>query len=204
MRESPNVWEKIIALSSVLVALTGIGAVLFAYYQIRESREEARVQHLVELVQQFDQPPVADARKTLALQRMDAKQNALKPLDVNDPPDAVYDVLNFFEHVSLLANSGYLEKKMVWSELGFWMFNVYADSRPLIDDDQKNDPAEFAELTKLMETMRQIEIKEGHGAQDHPSPDDILSFYQSEATAKPGEAVPQRRSTSKRKTTQTP
>jgi hypothetical protein len=194
MRASPNIWEKLVAFSSLAVALTGIGAVFFAYYQIRESREEARVQHLVELVQQFDQPPVADARKALAIQRMDAKQEALKPIDVDDPPEAMYDVLNFFEHVSLLANNGYLDKKMVWNEFGFWMFNVYADSRPQIDDDQKNDPAEFAELTKFMETIRKIEIEEGHGKQDHPSQDDILGFYQAEATgaAMPGgrEAAP--------------
>jgi hypothetical protein len=79
------------------------------------------------------------------------------------------------------------------------MFNIYADARPVIDDDQKDDPAEFAELAKLMETMRQIEIKEGHGTQDHPSQEDILSFYRGEA---PSETVHQLRG-SKRKPTRT-
>jgi hypothetical protein len=35
------------------------------------------------------------------------------PLDVDDPPDGVWDVLNFFEHVSMLANNGYLDEDMV-------------------------------------------------------------------------------------------
>jgi hypothetical protein len=69
--------------------------------------------HLVALMQQFDQPPISDSRKALALERMDAKQENLKHLDVDDPPDAMYDVLNFFESVSLLTNKGYLDKEMV-------------------------------------------------------------------------------------------
>ena len=51
---------------------------------------------------------------------------------------------------------------MVWNVFGYWMFNVYADSRPIIDDEQKSDPAAYAELVRLMEgPMRQIEKKEG-------------------------------------------
>jgi hypothetical protein len=112
----------------------------------------------------------------LALARLDGKQEAIKPLDVNDPPDAMYNVLNFLEHLSLLANHGYVDEKMVWNEFGYWMFNIYADSRPLIDDDQRTDAVEFIELTKLMEKLRRIEIADGHSAWDHPSPDDILSL----------------------------
>jgi hypothetical protein len=188
VRKSHNAWEKLSALSTLALVFTGIGALWFAAHQIQESREEARVQRLVELEQQFDQPPISDARKALALQRLDATQENLKHLDVDNPPDSMYDVLNFFESVSLLTNKGYLDKEMVWNVFGYWMFNIYTDGRPVIDDDQKNDPAEFAELSKLMETMRQIEIKEGHGTQDHPSQDDILGFYQSEA---PSETVTQ-------------
>jgi hypothetical protein len=192
MREPPSNWEKASVISSWLLVLTGLGALWFADYQIRESREEAKVQHLVEELNEFDHPPYSDDRKTLALQRMDARQEALKALNVDDPPDAMYNVLNFFEHVSLLANRGYLDKEMAWSDFSYWMFNIYADSRPLIDAERKYDPAEFSELTKLMEDMRQIEIKEGHGVDDHPSQDDILGFYQSEASFKPGQIVSQR------------
>jgi hypothetical protein len=185
MREPATIWEKLVAISSVIVAFTGIFAVVFAWYQIRVSREEAKVQHLVELVQEFQRPPVSDSMKALALARLDAKQEALKPLYVDNPPDAVWDVLNFFEHVSLLANDGYLDDDMVWSEFGYWMFNVYADTRPLIEDDQKDDPAAFDDLPELMERLRKIEAKEGGGTQDHPSEADILSFYQSETTGPP-------------------
>jgi hypothetical protein len=73
-------WEKLTAVSSLIVALTGVRALLFAYFQIRESREQARVQHLVELVQEFDSPPVSNARRALAIARLDGTQENLKPL----------------------------------------------------------------------------------------------------------------------------
>jgi hypothetical protein len=77
------------------------------------------------------------------------------------------------------------------------MFNIYADARPLIEDDQKTDPAAFDDLPILMEKIRKIESKEGGGAQDHPSPADILGFYQGEVTGPPTAQPPH----SKRKTT---
>jgi hypothetical protein len=123
--------------------------------------------------------------RALALARLDEKQEVLKPLDVDDSPDAVWVVLNFFEHVSLLANKGYLDDEMVWSEFSYWMFNVYADARPLIGDDQKDNPAAFDDLPLLMERLRKIESKEGRGAQDHPSPAAILDFYQGEISGPP-------------------
>lgn len=145
----------------------------------------------MELVRQFDQPPLGNARKALALKRIDTRQRNVRSLDPDNPPDEMYDVLNFFEHISLLANRGYLDKTDVWSEFGYWMFNFYADARPVIDNEQKDDPASFADFSSLMNDMRQIEIKVTKGASDHPSPEDIYGFYVMEANAQPGAPIPQ-------------
>jgi hypothetical protein len=55
----------------------------------------------------------------------------------------------------------------------------------VIDDDQRTDLAELVELTGFMETLRRIEITEGHRAEDHPGPDDILGFYKGEISGFP-------------------
>lgn len=204
MPESPRRWEKLNAFSSFataictfLLVITGLGALRFAYDQIQESRAESRVQHLVEFMNRFEHPPVSDAMKSLARQRMDAKQEKLKDFDPADPPDALTDVLDFFEDIGLLANKGYLDKRMVWNTFGESMFVVYTDTRPFIDDQQQQQKASWNNFTSLMEDMRDIDKQEENGAGDHPSQDEILGYYQAVAESQPGEPPPRRRMSSR-------
>jgi hypothetical protein len=78
-----------------------------------------------------------------------------------------------------------LDVEDVWSELGYWLFNIYADARPVIDADMKDNPASMKECSWLIEAMRPIEAKEDAGAQDHPSQNALYSFYDSERDARP-------------------
>jgi hypothetical protein len=193
LRQPANRWGKLNALASAVTAVStfllfaaGAGALIYAHRQIQESREEAKIQHLVEVVQQFDQHPMVDFRKSLAVKRLDAKHENLLRLNPDKAPYEMSDVLDFFEHVSLLEKRGYLDKNDVWEEFSDFMFPLYADARPYIDSEQKKDRAEYANFTHLMTEMEQIEsVKEG-GTAKPLSQDDIRDFYIGEAEDQPG------------------
>jgi hypothetical protein len=73
------------------------------------------------------------------------------------------------------------------------MFSFYADVRPLIDAEQKDDSSSFADFSQLMEDLRQIDIRENQGVGNHPSQNDVYDFYSDEAEAQLGMPVPQAR-----------
>jgi hypothetical protein len=193
MNEEAIFWDKLTAISSAVLAVTGVVAILFAHRQINEARDEARIAHLQEMIQKFSEPPVADSLRLLALKRIDQKRKVLNPLDPNDAPDEMYEVLTFFETLGLLANRGYLNKKDVWNEFGYEIFNFYADARPVIDNDRKDDKTMWSNFTQLVNDIRQIEIEEAGGKMDHPSPDDLYSFHLDESKAPPGAPISQGR-----------
>lgn len=157
-----------------------------AKIQIQESREQAKIQHLDELVHEYDQRPMVDFRKRLACNRLDVKRQNLLPLDPDNAPYEMSDVLDFFEHVSLLEKRGYLDKYAVWEEFSDFMFPLYADARPFIDSQQKQDKETYAGFTRLMNEMEQIEAEKEGGTVNLPSKDDIRDFYISEAEDQPG------------------
>jgi hypothetical protein len=185
-----SVWDRIAIYSAAVGALGTLIAVgvsiRIANGLIREMRDEAKIQHLVEESSQFDQGPLFVSRKALAAKRIDRKNEVLRPLDVDDPPDEMYDVLNACDHVGLLTKRGYLDVADVWSEMGYWLFYVYADAQPMVEADRKTDPASMANCSWLIGQMRPIEIKNNGGVQLHPSPDNLYQFYAGEVDAEPG------------------
>jgi hypothetical protein len=192
LRQPANRWEKLTALASAVTAFStfllfvaGAGALFFANRQIQESREQAKIQHLDELVQLYDQPPMVDFRKSLADKRLDAKHKILLPLDPDNAPYEMSDVLGFFEHMSLLEQRGYLDKYDIWDEFSDLMFPIYADARPYIDSQQKQDKEEYAGFTRLMKEMSQIETEKEGGTVKPQSQEDIRDFYISEAEDQP-------------------
>ena len=163
---------------------------IFAYYQIKESREEARIQHLVEVVQQFDQPPYSDIRIRLAAQRIDTKQRIVRPLNVEDPPGEMIDLIDFFQHVGLLVRRGYLDEGDVYGEFADPMFLLYTDARPLIDARQKEEPAVWGDFTDLMQAMVRIDQEDNAGVGNHPSQEDIYEEYNADAQVPTGGPLP--------------
>ena len=186
MNRESNKWEKLTAFSTMALAGFALIALVVAYRQILEFHNATQAQHLHEVVDQFDNGPISATLRALATKRVDQKRETLKSLDTDDPPMEMYDVLDFFEYVALLTKRGYLDKNDVWEMFSFSMFSIYADARPLIDDDQKSDPSQYAGFSSLMVDMQQIEAKENRSADDHPSPKDIYLFYLGQAGAKAG------------------
>jgi hypothetical protein len=200
LRKNANTPERITAWASAAVAALALLALLFSILQTRwqlnalreetakqltELRDEEKIKHLVEESDRFDQASLVAARRRLAIKRMDMEHEILRPLDAEYPPSEIWDILNFCDHVGLLTHRNYLDVRDVWSELGYWFSNIYADVQPVIEADRKVSPASMKECTWLIEAMRPIEAKEDGGVQNHPSQDDLYEFYNSEREAEP-------------------
>jgi len=105
-----------------------------------------------------------------------------------DSPSEMWDLLNECDHLGLLAQRGYLDAHDVWSDLGFWLFYIYADAKPVIEADRKDDPeqdrrgnpASMTSCSWLIEQMKPFELKEDNGVDLNLSSDDIYNFYLSE------------------------
>ncbi|MGA7895862.1 MAG: hypothetical protein WCA49_21785 [Candidatus Sulfotelmatobacter sp.] len=189
-------WEKITAISTFVLAITGPAALMFTGWQIREARNAAQVQHEDELVRRWDYE-MGDVRKALALKRLDPKREALLPLDVESTQVEMETILDFYEHMDVMVDRGYVDKNDVWRDFSSDMFPFYADAHAYIDQAEKDSPSTWFGFTELMEDMRKEEISDNDGAEDHPSPEDILSFYQYEVARVPGVPTPRERTKSK-------
>ena len=127
---TPDWWT---AIFSGILAVTAVAALWYARDQIKETREEseveikearqqAQIQHLLTLVNEFDQEPMATYRRGFAQKRLSHK---------DDDPIELYRILDFFETVGLLVNRGYLNERMHQSGQGnrFWSVRIKFLSR---------------------------------------------------------------------------
>jgi len=170
------------AVATGIMALTGIIALIYASRQLSQSRETAKVQHLLRFVEQFESEPLATARKSLAQKKVERDEH---------PPELDV-VLNFFETIGLLVRRGYLDADDVWDCFSYWMFNVYADSRGVIEQEQKADASFYRDFSTLIEKLRVIEQDRGCDLYP-PSKVDIEEFWKYEQRIAPGKAARYRR-----------
>jgi hypothetical protein len=164
--KEPN-WNAVTAVSTLVMAIATIGVLTFAVVQIQELREEANIKTLTEQVTKFEGDRFTAIRRSLAAQRMDVKQQRLKKLDPENPPDEMLDELNFCDDLGLLTRRGALNRHDVWSEVGYWLFPLYGDARPYIDQSRKDSPAGYDECVYLIEQISPIEMREDASSEDH-------------------------------------
>ena len=186
LSKSSNFWEKITAISTLIVALGGLGALVFARYQIREIRTEAEIQikemqveaqtqHLLVFIDKFRSSDEISRQKLLAEKRIDRKIERLRKLDTDNPPVELLDELLLCDNIGLLTNRGYLNEHDVWQAFGQWILYLYADSRPYLDG--LSGPSDYGECRKLSENIRLIEQKENKSTYDHPGEEDLYGYY---------------------------
>jgi hypothetical protein len=205
MSGKPTFWSKIDVLSAAVGASVSLLAVFvsvgIAVWQIRETRiatatqlhemrDEAKIQHLVDESEKFDTGPLLASRKALAAKRINTEKHTLRPLDLGDAPDEMWDLLNECDHVGLLTRRGYLDIADVWSEMGYWLFNIYADAETVVESDRKDDPSSMKNCSWLIEQRQPIEKQESRGAQLNLSRDSIYQLYVGEIDAESEEALP--------------
>jgi len=174
--------DWVTAVSTAIMAVTGVAALFYAARQLNQSRDLAKVQHLLDFVKQFNAEPMIRLRKSVAEQRLRGVTE----------PEGMDDILNFFETIGLLVRRDYLDAEDVWDSFSYWMFNVYVDFREYIEHEQKNDYTYYSDFCDLVnEDLIPIE-KDLAGQAYPPSPERVTEFWKEEANIFVGKPAPKR------------
>lgn len=177
------VFAGIAAACTGVIAVTGVWALVYAKRQLKEARESEKVQHLIRFVEQFESEPMVQYRRAVAQKRIDGTAY---------PPEA-QKILGFFETIGLLVRRNFLDDYDVWSSFSYWMFNVYADFRGDIEQEQKEDAAFYQDFCSLIERLRKIEAEPPASGSDRPSRQQIREFWLDELNTIPGTPVRKRK-----------
>jgi hypothetical protein len=174
--------EWLTAIFTGIIAVTGVCALFYAHRTLSEAHGESQIQHLLSLTQEYDHEPMAGYRRGYGTRRLEK---------VKDPSEQ-YRMLDFFETVALLVNRGYLRDTDVWEIFSNEIFPLYADARDTIEQDQKDDPAEYSNLASLVQRLEVIEKHHG-GNLYKPSKEDITDFWHESSTIGVGTHTVRRR-----------
>jgi hypothetical protein len=188
-------WEGLTSISTVALVIIGGLAVGYAKGQLDDFKRESRIKHLIELVDKFEQNPLAEQRRELGRQRTSTEQ--IKPLLVDDPPPELHDILNFFEHMGYLLEGNYIELHGVSTEFHYWIFHVWADAREVIEYEQSQDSVYYSHFRKMVDRLARSEEKR-RGKFKFPSREDIADFYAGEAHLPAGSPIPRQKRKKKR------
>jgi hypothetical protein len=180
-------WDGLTALSSFALVMTAILTAIYARAQIKDFRREAKISRLIELVQQFEQEPLSSFRRKLGDSRV--RDGKLTPLNLDDPPEELHDILNFFEHMGFLLSGDYIEIDGVSVEFHFWIFNIWADARTLVKHEQIESAVYYEHLEKMVVRLTEIERRRVPSFK-LPTEDEIVDFYQGEAHLPPNSPIP--------------
>lgn len=190
----PCNWEIVLALGTVVLALGTVVLVVIAYRSARyakdhldDFRREARIKHLIDLLDQFEHKPMAEYRKSLAAKRV--VDGVLQPLDASNPPPELHDILNFFEHIGYLLEGDYLSLDGVSVEFHYWILRIWADAKRFIKSEQSDNELYYRHLDKMAERLLAYK-RPGTGKLPLPGPSDILDFYVEESRLQPGSPIP--------------
>jgi hypothetical protein len=183
-------WDGLTAIATVALVVIGALAAAYAKKQVDDFRKESRVKHLIELVDQFEQEPLASQRRKLGIQRMSGDK--LRPLDINAPPYELHDIMNFFEHMGYLLEGNYLDLQGVSTEFHYWIFRVWADAKELVKFEQSEAPVYYEYFEKMVKRLVEIE-KRRYGRFTFPSEEEIADFYLEEAHLPAGSPIPRQR-----------
>ena len=81
---------------------TGAAAIIFTWCQLAAFRKQNKLDNLERVLEWFDSPGFRRLRRSLAKSRL-TDGGTLRRLDLGNPPTAVYEILDFFEHVGFLV-----------------------------------------------------------------------------------------------------
>ncbi len=181
-------WNGLTALSTLLLAGVAIYAAWYAKKQLKEFRREARITHLIDLVNEFEREPMASFRQRLAAARLD-KNGKLRPVDVDDPPYELHDVMNFFEHMGYLLNGGYLDLAGVSTEFHYWIFRIWEDAKDVVSYERAEAVVYYEYFEKMEQRLENFEFEQGREFKQ-PSSQELECFYAEEARLPPGSPLP--------------
>ena len=154
-------WLAVEALGNVGLVLTGAGAISYAGLQLRHERAYRQVANLEKQLGFFLSTGFVEARRRLAESRLDEArpdETGLKAWTVDEPPVNVFEVLDFYEHLSLLVKKGHLDLYDVWHTFYEWAQPVYVDMQPLIESEESAYYDHYNDLQRMMRQMDEIQM----------------------------------------------
>ena len=190
-------WYGLTALATLLLVLVGIATAVYLGLQLADFRRESRIKHMIDLVNQFEIDPLATSRRRLAEQRL-SPDGVLKPLDPENPPDELYDIMNFFEHMGYLLDGNYLSLEDVAVEFHYWILRVWADAAELAKAEQEEDPIYYEFFERMVKRLQEYD-RPRTGKLASPSKSDIEDFYSVEAHLVQGSPMPRKRRRKRRR-----
>ena len=178
-------WVAVQGIATAILVLTSAGAIGYAGLQLRHEREYRSVANLEKQLSFFLSEGFTGARRRLAQARLN--ENELVPWDVDDPPVSAFEVLDFYEHLSLLVKKGHLDLYDVWHTFYEWAQPVYVDMQPLIESPESSYADHYNDLQKMMRSMDEIQISKMQEQKTNHwalwTPERIIEHYRYELEA---------------------
>ena len=181
----PVDWVMVQAVANSTLVLTSAGAIGYAGLQLRHEREYRSVANLEKQLGVFLSDSFVAARRRLAEARLD--EDKLVAWELDSPPINAIEVLDFYEHLSLLVKKGHLNIYDVWHTFYEWAQPVYVDMQPLIESDDSPYCDHYSDLQRMMRRMDEIQLKRMHAQNANHwalwTPDRIIEHYRYELEA---------------------
>ena len=185
--------EVVTASFTAVIGITGVVALIYARTQLKESRRQAQIQHLVNFVRDFANEPMVTYRVCAAQ----------KWLRGDKASSELVEVINFFEEVGLLVNRGYLDPEDTWEMFSDTVFPLFNGCEISIRDDQRDDPNTFTNFVALYNALAKVERCRG-GAADKQSRDEIEDFWREEQKVRKGTPLRRRNRRSRKSASDEP
>jgi hypothetical protein len=166
------------AIATAMLVFTGLGALIFAWYQIRSERVYRRVENIEREIEKFDTGSCANARKVFAATRLESG-NQFCTLNHQNAPSAAYEMLDFFEHIGHLARAGHLDTRAVWHRFGWWILIISQDANQLVKKKRAKSKTVLCDFEWLVERVAKVEKKE-EGQTLNITHELMTSFYRDE------------------------
>jgi hypothetical protein len=143
-------------MATVVLVVTSAGAIAYAALQLRHEREYRSVANLEKQLSFFLSDKFVAVRRRLAESRLD--ETGLKPWTLEEPPVTAFEVLDFYEHLSLLVKKGHLDVYDVWHTFYEWAQPVYVDMQPLIESEDSPYSVHYRDLQRMIRRMDEIQM----------------------------------------------
>jgi hypothetical protein len=172
-------------MATVVLVVTSAGAIAYAGLQLRHEREYRAVENLEKQLSFFLSDKFVAVRRRLAESRLD--KTGLKPWTLEEPPVSAFEVLDFYEHLSLLVKKGHLDLYDVWHTFYEWAQPVYVDMQPLIESEDSAYLEHYRDLRWMVGRMDEIQMAKMRGQKGEHwalwTPDRIIEHYRYELEA---------------------
>jgi hypothetical protein len=172
-------------MATVVLVVTSAGAIAYAGLQLRHEREYRAVENLEKQLSFFLSDNFVAVRRRLAESRLD--ETGLKPWTLEEPPVSAFEVLDFYEHLSLLVKKGHLDLYDVWHTFYEWAQPVYVDMQPLIESQDSPYSEHYRDLQRMIRRMDEIQMKKMQAQKGEHwalwTPERIIEHYKYELEA---------------------